>query len=463
MKAPSLRTILPLFLLGSVSLPGVGARAAVLTVGPQGQYPTLQAALDVAAVNGEDDNIRVQAGVLVSAGTQRLYAEDRYLEITGGWASDFQSANTDPALTVLSGAGLQRALVLNVSAGIVVVRQLSLANGRGSTGAGLEVAVSGSAAVRISDCVVRDNVASAGGASVGGGMRLTLSGQADVELDRCQFLGNAAQAGVARGGGLQVSVNDGRLRASDLVFENNLLAGGTSAFGGALAIDLGSADGQVELFRLRVRNNLVDSVASPGGAGLYVESSAGSQQFLLEGAQFIGNAAQGNTGFAAQLALQALGGTYRMRSVALVDGAAAGGFRGSVDGSAQVIATHFTVAGNDGEGYRQSGNSSATQALQNALLWDNGQVDLSVANAGAGGFQSTFNAVGVDPGVVDAAAGNYRLAAGSPHIDAGWPQPIAGLGQIDADGSARVRNVQPDRGAFEFQSPRLFGDGFETD
>lgn len=439
------------------------AGAAVLTVGPNGQYANLQAALDVAASNGQDDNIRIQSGVLATSGAQILYAENRYLEITGGWAPDFQSGGTDPSLTVLSGADLQRALVLSVSAGTLVIRHLSFADGRGTTGGGLEMLVTQSARVEISDCVVRDNVASAGGATLGGGMRLTLNDQADVQLERCSFLGNAAQAGVVRGGGLQASVNDGRLRAQDLSFEDNLAVGGTSAFGGALAIDLGSADGQVELYRIGVRGNLVDSVASPGGAGLYVQSANGTQQFLLEGAQFADNAAQGNTGFAAQLAVQAQGGTYRLRSIALVDGAASGGFRGSVDGSAQVIAAHLTVAGNDGEGYRQSGNSSATQALQNSLLWANGQSDLSVANAGAGGFQSTFNAVGADPGVVDAAAGNYRLAEGSTHIDAAWPNPIVGLGTIDAAGAARVSNVQPDRGAYEFQNPRLFANGFETD
>lgn len=457
------RWILPVSLC-SLLLPGTDeARAAVLTVGPNGQYAHLQAALDVAATNGEDDNIRIQSGILATSGAQIVHAENRYLEITGGWAADFQSGGTDPGLTVLSGANLQRALVLSVSAGTVVIRQLSLAKGRGSSGAGLEMLVSQSARVEISDCVVRDNVASAGGATVGGGMRLTLNDQADVQLERCSFLGNAAQAGVVRGAGLQVSVNDGRLRAQDLSFEDNLAAGATSAFGGAVAIDLGGADGQVELYRLAARGNLVDSVASPAGAGLYVQSATGTQQFLLEGAQFANNAAQGNTGFAAQLSVQAQGGTYRLRSIALVDGAASGGFRASVDGSAQVVAAHLTVAGNDGEGYRQSGNSSATQALQNSLLWGNGQADLSVANAGTGGFQSTFNAVGADPGVVDAATGNYRLAAGSVHINAAWPQPIAGLGTIDAAGAARVSDVQPDRGAYEFQDPRLFASGFETD
>ena len=51
------------------------------------------------------------------------------------------------------------------------------------------------------------------------------------------------------------------------------------------------------------------------------------------------------------------------------------------------------------------------------------------------------------PAFVDAAAGNYREAAGSPTIDAGIADQ---LGTLDPDGNARVLGSAPDIGAYEF-------------
>lgn len=119
------------------------------------------------------------------------------------------------------------------------------------------------------------------------------------------------------------------------------------------------------------------------------------------------------------------------------------------------------MAHNDGGGLRHEGSSSATQAVQNLLSWGNSGIDLVATNAGSGGFQSTFNLVGQDPGVVNAAVGDYRLAEGSAQINAGWPSPIAGLGTIDAADGARVIGGAVDLGAYEHFPDGLFANGFE--
>jgi hypothetical protein len=54
------------------------------------------------------------------------------------------------------------------------------------------------------------------------------------------------------------------------------------------------------------------------------------------------------------------------------------------------------------------------------------------------------------PVFVDAAAGNYHEAPGSPTIDAG---SSAGIGALDPDGNARLLGSAPDIGAFEFVPP----------
>ena len=65
--------------------------------------------------------------------------------------------------------------------------------------------------------------------------------------------------------------------------------------------------------------------------------------------------------------------------------------------------------------------------------------------------------LGEPTGFVDAPGGDYRLAAGSPLIDAGLPAPPGGLGAFDRDGLARSVDgngdgaAAPDIGAFEYQ------------
>ncbi|HEY5977002.1 MAG TPA: choice-of-anchor Q domain-containing protein [Solirubrobacterales bacterium] len=55
------------------------------------------------------------------------------------------------------------------------------------------------------------------------------------------------------------------------------------------------------------------------------------------------------------------------------------------------------------------------------------------------------------PQFVDAAAGDYREAAGSPTIDAGLADPL--LGSVDLAGASRSIGVAPDIGAYEFVPP----------
>jgi len=58
------------------------------------------------------------------------------------------------------------------------------------------------------------------------------------------------------------------------------------------------------------------------------------------------------------------------------------------------------------------------------------------------------------PGFVDPSGGNYRLAAGSPLIDAGDPAGLAaGESSTDLDGNPRIVGAAHDVGAYEFQPP----------
>ena len=112
-----------------------------------------------------------------------------------------------------------------------------------------------------------------------------------------------------------------------------------------------------------------------------------------------------------------------------------------------------TVAGNSG--YCITAGSSAAW---NTIFWNNSSGGgapnydilaatnccMDVMREGTGNFSE-------DPQFVDAGNGNYRLADGSPCIDAGNDAALAG--DRDLAGSARVKNDHVDIGAYEYCPP----------
>jgi len=127
-----------------------------------------------------------------------------------------------------------------------------------------------------------------------------------------------------------------------------------------------------------------------------------------------------------------------------------------------------TVAGNasggSGGGIFVLGSGPAT--VRNGIVWDNSPTGIVGANATSytchqGALAGAGNIV-LDPGFVDAADGDLRLAAGSPCVDAGNTTLLVSSVATDFDGEPRAVNVVDapsgvaafgyfiDMGAFEF-------------
>lgn len=142
----------------------------------------LQNALATAQGNGQSDDVRVRTGTFVAPGGGFFYealasdANDS-LTLSGGWTGANTACtgrNRTPGATVLSGAGLRRVMTLNnVETGVansILVDTLTFKDGSAAAISGndanrasLSIAQNSAlGAVRVENCVFRDNVANNG-------------------------------------------------------------------------------------------------------------------------------------------------------------------------------------------------------------------------------------------------------------------------------------------------------------
>ncbi|MBA8882777.1 right-handed parallel beta-helix repeat-containing protein [Dokdonella fugitiva] len=136
-----------------------------------------------------------------------------------------------------------------------------------------------------------------------------------------------------------------------------------------------------------------------------------------------------------------------------------------------VMVVNNTITANAGPGLVFSAYALTPAALYNNILWNNGTLDLVLANVPSSppplAMNNTWlNCSGCD--WLSAASANnltsnpnlttsepkYRLGTPSPAINSGMPVPLV-IGDVDAAGAQRVQGSAPDRGAYETSNDDL--------
>ena len=165
------------------------------------------------------------------------------------------------------------------------------------------------------------------------------------------------------------------------------------------------------------------------------------------------------------------GSDLRVRRVAVVDSRDAGFHIGIEIGGSSPVLSNLTVSGH--AGWAIIVGNGAHPVLLNSVLWDNDR-QIHVNNAGAltiafsdvAGGPSAVEAqvdtviveweegnIDADPLFVDADAGDYRLAAGSPAVDRGTATFVVDGTEVLDLGPDDYAGLAPDLGAFEHPGP----------
>lgn len=239
-------------------------------------------------------------------------------------------------------------------------------------------------------------------------------------------------------GGLKIS-DGGPIYGGTILVERNLfqtnVATVASGFDGAPGALYAATDGPTGFgggLGLVVRNNVFDGNRGPNPAALYVFSN---NDIAITGNTFVDNAATDGEADE-RLVFDA----FSLSSVELANN------------------IFFANASPDPMAFDLRARTQAESRLYDTIMTAN-----SVQRIVGAALEEEGTQTG-DPGFVDFAAGDYRLAATSARIDAGVDAPLGGLGAHDAAGRPRRAGTRVDIGAIESDvmlPTQVFVDGFE--
>lgn len=359
---------------------------------------------------------------------------------------------TDIGGITIDAVGQSRVFSLSAAGAEVTLAGLTIAGGQtDGSGGGI---YNDKAILILDDVTLNGNAAAKGGglySDYGSELRLTdvdITGntaaeggglytyKGTFELTRVAIYNNEASGGAGKGGGIY-HYHGGDLFLTDVdIYENAAGDDGGGVY----------ADGRMTMTGGSIANN---SAASAGG-GVYNESNA-----TLMGVALLGNTAGWRGG-----GIYNYYYTTTLTNCVLSDNEAGSG--GAIyttegyGGYGRITATNCTIVGNTAtrEGGGVMVDSEALAKFYNSIVALNSAGvdgdDLLLGPNGYGEFEGDRNLIGVDPGFVDAAAGDYRLSSISIAINRGDTSLLPG-DSSDFAGADRVVDGAIDIGAFEFQ------------
>jgi|CXWL01.1.fsa_nt_gi hypothetical protein len=413
--------------------------ATVRTVGPGGDFATVQAALDAAVAAGGEQEIRVAARSFVESLSLVSNAPLSAIAVKGGWNSTFTAQTTSPTTISWSGSGVGVLAVSLTGAGTSV--SLDHLRLQGGAGYALQAVAGGTTSLLVEDSFFQ-------GSTAAGFEPVALTCQGCVRL---RFAHNVvrnghgtAAGGVARGAVVARAQGGLVELVGNEVTANTVDAGSSPDFAGFLFVDV-SGGGRAEVLDNSLHDNLVDgsSLFLPA-SGVVAQSAGGGSQLLFDRNSVIDNLRTGGSGTPQILASASDGARTIVRNT-LVRGDARG-MEVFTSGGAALDLGNLTIDVGEAGVYATAG--AATTSLYNSII-------LAPQPLGgfAGGFDAGDNFLAGDPQFVGRAARDYHLLPTSPARDVGSLAPPAGLGATDLDGQTRVRGAGVDLGAYEGAAP----------
>ncbi|HEV8238492.1 MAG TPA: choice-of-anchor Q domain-containing protein [Thermoanaerobaculia bacterium] len=432
------------------SLPAAGA---TWTVGPDGAFSTIQAAVDAAVAAGGDNSILVERGTYLEENVGNGGAAlTGTLRLLGGWDASFTRRDSLPGATVVDARGLGRALRFSCSDARLFVEGFTLTHGRvagGGTverGGGAWFSASGTCEVTLRSLMVHDNSVEGDAFCDGGGLFVQAADDGDVMLEDLSVEHNrvSCACGAAQGGGISVIPSESAatpwrtaIHLSNSSVSGNSVDSGCTAFAAAAEL----AGGSVEVFDSTFDANQVISTPFGGAAVLLrtQELEFRRNRLLANGCGGSGGESfnKGQLSFVSSIEAQ-------VSDSLIAEGVSCAGVIAAATPGSRIFVTNLTVARNSDAGFGSATKGPVTVA--NTVVYGNGS---DLAPSGAGVTLGAGNLFGIDPFFVDAARGNYHLLAGSPAIDTGDDLPAGGRGPFDLDRAARIQGAHIDGGAYE--------------
>ena len=424
-----------------------------------GDYPTIQAGIDV-AVNG--DEVVVADGVYTGPGNRDLDFNGKLITVRSANGPDnciidCQGSEADPHRGFYFDSGETADAVVD---GFTITNGFVTPASPGGPNGGALFLLNSSPTV--TNCVVRGNTAFGNESGRGGGMFID---SGNPVISDCTFTGNMAEF---RGGGIYL--RDGSMTVTNCTFDGNSTPLVGQHGGGAIF----SRDSSVNLVDCDLREN----EGYHGGAVAFAQFSGEGASLTLIGCSVTNNSAVAGGGVLVHNATALLINSTLFANQVI----GAFGFGGGIlllsDSSA--VLTNTTISANSAIEGGGVSVINISAIVRNGILWDNipdqisGSAIVRYSDV-QGGYAGTGN-IDADPLFVAPGIGDYRLSSGSPAIDAGnnWGVPVdvndydqdgilCELFPVDLDGNPRFNAdeadfdpgcgvpVVVDMGAYEYQ------------